>query len=76
MDESRIAERVLGKIAGRGKEYQEYFDKLLKKWDVTSPADIPEDKKDDFFNEVDAGWKGKDEKKEASLVSLRDRRAE
>lgn len=72
MDYVMVAERVTAKVAGRGKEYRKYFDKMLKKWDVKSPAEIPDDKKDDFFEEVDKGWnsadeKGKDGKKTAAV---------
>jgi len=41
--------------------YKKHFDSMLKKYSVSSPADIPDDKKDDFFNAVDAGYKAKDE---------------
>lgn len=79
MDYERIAENVTARFAGRGEEYRKYFDKMLKKWKVKSPAEIPDDKKDDFFEEVDKGWNSADEKgddgKTAGLVSLRDREA-
>jgi hypothetical protein len=80
MDEFKLAERVLGRVAGRGKEYREYFEKKLKKWNVSSPSEISDDKKDEFFEEVDAGWNSEDEsgtdgkKKATVLMSLRDRR--
>ena len=41
--------------------YKKYFDSMLKKWNVSSPADIPADKKDDFFKAVDKGYKAKHE---------------
>jgi hypothetical protein len=41
--------------------YKKYFDSMLKKWNVSSPADIPADKKDDFFKAVDAGYEAKNE---------------
>ena len=41
--------------------YKKYFDSMLKKWNVLSPADIPADKKDDFFKAVDKGYKAKNE---------------
>ena len=34
---------------------------MLKKWNVSSPDDIPADKKDDFFKAVDKGYKAKNE---------------
>jgi len=77
MDYGNIAEQVMARVAGRGKEYREYFEKKLKKWKVDSPADIPNDKKDEFFEEVDAGWKAEhesDKKASTRFISLRDRK--
>lgn len=73
MDEFKIAERVLSRVAGRDEEYEKYFEEKLEKWNVSSPADIPEDKKDEFFEEVDSGWQGEGEGKEASLKMRRSR---
>jgi hypothetical protein len=42
-------------------EYQAYFRDMLKTHGYVSPADIPADKKDDFFNAVDAGYSAKTE---------------
>ena len=42
-------------------DYKTYFKSMLKKHGYTSPADIPDDKKDDFFNAVDKGYKAKNE---------------
>jgi hypothetical protein len=39
------------------KAYKSFFKGMLKKWDVESPADIPDDKKDEFFDAVKKGWK-------------------
>ena len=41
--------------------YKEFFNKMLKKYGVNSPAELSPDKKKEFFNAVDAGWKGKNE---------------
>jgi len=38
------------------KEYQEYFNKALKKFDVESPADLSKEKKSEFFDTL-KGWK-------------------
>ena len=37
--------------------FRKLFDKILKKHGVDSPNDLPDDKKDDFFNEVEKAWK-------------------
>lgn len=52
-----VARKVLAE-KGDKEEYQKYFQKKLDKWNVKSPAEIPKDKKDEFFDEVDKGWKG------------------
>ncbi len=41
--------------------YKKYFKLMLKKHGYSSPADIPADKKKEFFNAVDKGWKGVNE---------------
>ena len=41
--------------------YKKYFNSMLKKWNVSSPDEIPDDKKDDFFKAVDKGYKAKNE---------------
>jgi hypothetical protein len=40
------------------KEYQEFFDKKLKKFGVDSPAKLDDADKKKFFNEIDKEWKG------------------
>jgi hypothetical protein len=37
--------------------YEAFFARKLKQWGVESPEEIPDDKKDDFFDEVDKEWK-------------------
>lgn len=53
--------QAMGEETEHGTKYQEYFKAQLKKHGYDSPADIPDDKKDDFFNAVDKGYKAKDE---------------
>jgi hypothetical protein len=40
------------------KEYQEFFSKKLKEFDVESPADLSVEDKKRFFNEVEKEWTG------------------
>jgi hypothetical protein len=42
-------------------EYRAYFKSILKKYGANSPEDLSDEKKKEFFNEVDAGWKSKSE---------------
>ena len=43
-------------------EYQKFFKSALKKFDISSPADLKNDKKKkEFFNYVDKNYKAKSE---------------
>lgn len=43
--------------------YQEYFARILKKYNVESPAELETEEMKKFFDEVSSGWeKGKGEK--------------
>lgn len=46
-------------------EYQKFFQSALKKFGVSSPAELEGDKKKEFFDYVDKNWKGDNEKKES-----------
>ena len=37
--------------------YKAFFQKALKKWGASSPKDIPEDDKKEFYDYVDRNWK-------------------
>ena len=45
-------------------EYQKFFQKAMKKFGIKSPAELKGPKEKEFYNYVDANWKGKGEKKE------------
>jgi hypothetical protein len=36
--------------------YKKYFEKMLKKYGVSSPEELSDEDKKKFFEEVDAGW--------------------
>lgn len=64
--QQKVADRLASERASIFKEesdteYQAYFRDQLKKHNYDSPADIPDDKKDDFFKAVDQGYKAKNE---------------
>jgi len=42
-------------------EYKVFFNKMLNKFGVNSPTELSADKKKEFFNAVDKGWKGEKE---------------
>lgn len=51
--------------ASGGKEaYQKFFNSLLKKFGVSSPSELSGDKKKEFYDALDAGWDGDNEKPE------------
>jgi hypothetical protein len=39
------------------KAYVDYFKSMLAKWNIKSVKELPDDKKKEFFNAVDKGWK-------------------
>ena len=47
--------------AGDKEEYEKFFNAALKKYGVSSPDDLDDEKKKDFYNYVDANWKGDNE---------------
>lgn len=43
-------------VKGDKEAYQKYYQKILKKYGVKSPAELDDKKKKQFFDEIDAGW--------------------
>ena len=60
---SQIKE-IIREVIKEETEYQAFFKKALEKFGANSPADLDGDKKKEFFNYVDANWKGKGEVEE------------
>ena len=68
-DGSGPPEHGKGEGPGEGKEeckedesaYQKFFKQKLEKYGVKSPNELSKEKKKDFFNSVDTGWKGEKE---------------
>ena len=57
---------------GDGEEYEAFVRTMLKKFGVKSPAELAPDKKKEFYDALDKGWKADDEKPEKD-ESLGDR---
>ena len=53
--------KVVKEETGDKEEYQKFFNSALKKFGVSSPDDLDDDKKKDFYNYVDANWQGDNE---------------
>lgn len=51
--QEQIAEAELSALQ---KEYQTYFEGMLKKYNVGSPAELSEEDMKKFFDEVSSGW--------------------
>ena len=47
-------------------EYQKFFTKKLEKFGVKSPAELSDEDKKKFFNEIENEWKSEDKKIEES----------
>ena len=64
--EGKIEQLVMSRLKNEeDSEYQEFFQKCLKKFGVESPAELESDeKKKEFFDYVDKNWKGDNEKAE------------
>ena len=41
--------------------YKEFFNKMLDKFGVSSPEELDDDEKKDFYDQIDAGWTAKKE---------------
>jgi len=55
---SNEAQKLIEAMSGDKEKYQKYFQKMMKKYGVNSPADFKDEKKKkEFFDAVDKGWK-------------------
>ena len=58
--ESEVKEEFNGIV--REGEYEEFFQKAMKKFGINSPDELDDDKKKEFFNYVDKNYSAKNEK--------------
>ena len=47
--------------AGDKEEYEKFFQAAMKKFGISSPDELDDEKKKEFYNYVDANWKGDNE---------------
>ena len=52
---------VVKEETGDKEEYQKFFNSALKKFGVSSPDDLDDDKKKEFYNYFDKNWQGDNE---------------
>lgn len=58
-----VSEKYLSALRENGeKEYMDFFKSKLAKYGAMSPDELSEEKKKQFFDEIDKEWKGKKEK--------------
>lgn len=55
--ENMIKEGKEEKSSKDGPEYKAFFKKTLKKFGVTEPDQLKGDKKKEFYDAIDKGWK-------------------
>lgn len=58
---SKLAEITREIVQEEKEEYEKFFRAMLKKHGVSSPAELSDEEKKDFFNQVDAEYKAKHE---------------
>jgi hypothetical protein len=68
----KLEEGADSDVKGDKEEYQKFFQGMLKKFGVKSPAELSGDKEKEFYDAIDAGWKADDEKKEENLEEMRE----
>ena len=60
----REKKKQVTEASGDKEAYQKFFNATLKKFGVKSPAELKDEDKKKFYDAIDAGWKGDNEKKE------------
>lgn len=64
--ESKIESQIMSRLKNEeDSEYQKFFQTVLKKFKVDSPAELDDAGKKKFFDYIDANWEGEDEVAEA-----------
>ena len=58
--------------SGDKEAYKKFFDSALKKFKVSSPADLKGDDKKKFYDYVDKNWEGDNEKAEGAMSRVRE----
>jgi hypothetical protein len=60
----REKKKQVTEASGDKEAYQKFFNATLKKFGVKSPAELKDKDKKKFYDMIDAGWEGDNEKKE------------
>ena len=62
----------MAEASGDKEAYKKFFDAALKKFKVSSPAELKGDQKKKFFDYIDKGWEADNEKAEAAMSQVRE----
>ena len=62
----------ISEASGDKEAYKKFFDAALKKFKVTSPAELEGDDKKKFFDYIDKNWEGDNEKAEGAMSQVRE----
>jgi len=62
----------ISEASGDKEAYKKFFDAALKKFKVSSPAELKGDQKKKFFDYIDKNWEGDNEKAEAAMSQVRE----
>ena len=62
----------ISEASGDKEAYKKFFDAALKKFKVSSPADLEGDQKKKFYDYIDKGWEADNEKAEAAMSQVRE----
>ena len=62
--------------SGDKEAYKKFFNSALKKFNVSSPADLKGDDKKKFYDYVDKNWEGDNEKAEGAMSQVREFKAQ
>jgi hypothetical protein len=57
MNIEQMIDKYLSEAEDNKETYQTFFKNMLKKFGVSSPDELDDDKKKEFFDEIDKGWK-------------------
>ena len=62
----------ISEASGDKEAYKKFFDAALKKFKVSSPAELKGDDKKKFFDYIDKNWEADNEKAEAAMSQVRE----
>ena len=62
----------MAEASGDKEAYKKFFNAALKKFKVSSPAELKGDDKKKFFDYIDKNWEGDNEKAEAAMSQVRE----